>query len=183
MRKILQKLIEHLRDKGKIDLTETYIDATFVEAKKGGKKSAKQKSGKGSKIMAITDKKSLPLALSVESASPHESGLVEGAIRSRYTRDLPERIVGDKAYDSYPLDEELARRYGIELIAPHKSNRVAKRTQDGRTLRRYRKRWCVERFFSWIQHFRKVETRYERKPENFLGMVELVSIIIVMRSF
>lgn len=40
-KKILEKLVEHLREKGKINLAETYIDASFVEAKKGVKKSAK----------------------------------------------------------------------------------------------------------------------------------------------
>lgn len=41
MKKILEALVEHLRDKGKMDLAETFIDASFVKAKKGGLKSAK----------------------------------------------------------------------------------------------------------------------------------------------
>jgi len=52
-------------------------------------------------------------------------------------------LIGDKAYDSDPLDERL-RAEGIELIAPHKTNRVKPATQDGRKLRRYQRRWKIE---------------------------------------
>lgn len=59
----------------------------------------------------------------------------------------PESLIGDRAYDRDPLDEEL-RKQGIEMIAPHKSNRTKPKTQDGRRLRRYDRRWIVERFFA-----------------------------------
>lgn len=149
--------------------------------KKRGPKVGKTKCGKGTKVMAIVDNRSLPIALSVESAAPHESRLVEGTLRERYTQDFPHRLIGDKAYDSDVLDAQLARRYRIALIAPHKSNRVKPPTQDGRALRRYKRRWKIERFFAWLQRFRRVETRYEYKAENFLGMVQLASIIIMLR--
>ena len=131
--------------------------------------------------MAITDNSSLPLSLSIASASPHESQLVDTAIRERHTKDLPLRLIGDKAYDSDPLDARLAASYRIWLIAPHKSNRRKKATQDGRALRRYKRRWKVERFFAWLFHFRRVETRYEVKAENFLGIVQLASTVILLR--
>ncbi len=57
----------------------------------------------------------------------------------------PEKLIGDKAYDNDPLDEEQAEQ-GIEMIAPHKRNRVKPSTQDGRKLRRYQRCWLVERF-------------------------------------
>ncbi|NBU21833.1 hypothetical protein EBS43_10570 [bacterium] len=41
----------------------------------------------------------------------------------------------------------------------------------------------VERFFSWIQSFQRIETRYERDPENYFGFVQLASIIILLRRF
>lgn len=59
--------------------------------------------------------------------------------------DAPQNLVGDNAYDSDKLDSEL-RRYGIELIAPHRMNRK-NTTQDPRRLRRYRRRWKIERLF------------------------------------
>ena len=60
----------------------------------------------------------------------------------------------DAAYESDQLDAELAQR-GIELIAPHRRDRKRK-TQDGRPLRRYRRRWKVERLFAWLQNYRRV---------------------------
>ena len=50
-------------------------------------------------------------------------------------KEKPERLVGDKAYDSDPLDETL-KEQGIEMIAPHRNNRKKRKTQDGRKLRR-----------------------------------------------
>jgi transposase len=69
--------------------------------------------------------------------------------------EKPEKLVGDKAYDSDPLDQEMAA-LGIELILPHKRNRKKTKTQDGRKLRRYKRRWKVERFFAWIQNYRRI---------------------------
>ena len=92
-------------------------------------------------------------------------------------------IVGDKAYDSDPLDAELKKKFDIELVAPHKKNRVKPKTQDGRILKRYRKRWKVERTFSWLQNFRRVVNRYEYKVENFLAFVRLACIKILLRYF
>jgi transposase len=90
-------------------------------------------------------------------------------------------LIGDKAYDSDGIDPIIEEKYGVELIAPHKRNRKAPVTQDGRKLRRYKKRWKVERCFAWIQNYRKLVTRYERKAENFLAMVKLAAILILIR--
>ena len=59
--------------------------------------------------------------------------------------ELPERVIGDKAYDSDKLDDRLLNERNVMLIAPHKKNRKKPKTQDGRPLRRYRKRWKIER--------------------------------------
>ena len=56
-------------------------------------------------------------------------------------------MIGDRAYDSDPLDEKLLPQ-GVQLIAPHKYNRRKPRTQDGRQLRRYCRRWKIERLFA-----------------------------------
>jgi len=108
--------------------------------------------------------------------------LVEKTIEKRFLAQLPKRIIGDKAYDSDPLDRRL-KMVGIDLIAPHKVNRKKPKTQDGRPLRRYRKRWKVERFFAWLQNFRRITTRYEYHLQNFLGMVQLGCLIILTRFF
>lgn len=132
--------------------------------------------------MAVVTKKSQPLALSVFSATPFETTLVEQTIKQRFARAKIGRLVGDRAYDSDPLDEKLKAK-GIELIAPHKRNRRKPKTQDGRKLRHYRNRWTVERFFAYLQNFRKCVTRYERKAENFQSFVYLAAVIMYLRYF
>ena len=131
--------------------------------------------------MAITDGSSLPLAIHVESASPHEVTLVQDTLQASHAPGTPQRLVGDKAFDSDPLDAEL-KALGIEMIAPHRRNRKKPKTQDGRKLRRYKRRWKVERFFAWLGNFRKVVVRYERHAENYTGFVKLGCIVILLRA-
>jgi transposase len=67
------------------------------------------------------------------------------------------------------------------MIAPHrKSRKPENKTQDGRKLRRYKRRWKVERFFAHLQNFRRLVVRYDRKIEHFAGFVRLATIIILI---
>src|SRR5215470_15127803 len=101
--------------------------------------------------MAVADCAGLPLTIHTTSASPHEVSLVTDTLLEIFTGGSPERLIGDKAYDSDPLDEELATA-GIEMIAPHRGNRKKPATPDGRPLRRYRRGYKVERLFVWLQN-------------------------------
>ena len=130
--------------------------------------------------MAIADGAGLPIAACIASASPHEVTLVEETIDAGFLDLAPERLIGDRAYDSNGLDERLRQERGIELIAPHLKSRKLK-TQDGRPLRRYRRRWKIERLFAWLQNFRRLITRHERHAENFLGFLQLGCICILLR--
>ena len=132
--------------------------------------------------MAVADCSGFPISVYTTSASPHEVRLVEATLDEGFTNEEPERLIGDRAYDSDPLDEELAER-GIEMIAPHRNNRKKAPTQDGRPLRRYRKRWKVERLFAWLQNFRRLVVRYEYHTENYLGFVHLGCIVILLRCY
>ncbi len=107
--------------------------------------------------------------------------MVEATLAQRFLRAKPEKIIGDRAYDSDGLDQRLRQRHGVELIAPHKSNRRKAKTQDGRALRRYRRRWKVERLFAWLHNFRRLVTRWEYYEENFLAMVQLGCLVILLR--
>jgi transposase len=75
------------------------------------------------------------------------------------------------------------RRDGIEMIGPHRSNRSRRATQDGRRLRRYARRWLIERFFAWIQWQRRILVRWEYYPQNFLGFVQLACLVILFKRF
>ena len=147
---------------------------------KRGRQVGKTKRGKGTKIMGLADGHGLPLALRTESASPAEVKLVKATLEARVVADVPERLIGDKAYDSDRLDEQLMQEYGTELIAPNRQNRKTP-TQDGRPLRRDGRRWKIERLFAWLFNFRRLVVRYEYHAENFQGLVHLAAAVILLR--
>jgi transposase len=122
--------------------------------------------------MAVADRPGFPFAVYAVSATPPEVTLVPATLAVTFTAELPEGLIGDKAYDSDPLDIALAEA-GIERIAPHRANRKHPATQDSCPLRRYRRRWKIERFCAWLQNFRRLVVRPEYQTENFLGVVHL----------
>jgi transposase len=105
---------------------------------------------------------------------------VEAVLAGCFLDEVPERLIGDKAYDSDTLDQMLAEDYGIETISPNLSNRKQK-TQDGRPLHRYRSRWKIERVFAWMQNYSRLVTRWEYHIENFLGFVQLACLLMLLR--
>lgn len=142
----------------------------------------KTKRGKGTKLMAIANAHGLPVAVHTASASRYFVTLVEATVDATVTLGLPERLVGDRAYDCDPLDEKLAVD-DIELIAPHKCNRVKPATQDGRKLRRYKRRWKIERLFAWLGKFRRILIRWEYNDRRFTGFVHLACSMILLRRY
>jgi len=159
LREVLTDLANELRERGAIDESEAFIDATFASAKGGGDAIGPTKRGKGVKIMAIVDRHGLPLSVSTHAANHHEVTLVQLSFDFYMIEAKPERLIGDRAYDSDRLDSELSAQ-GVEMIAPNRSNREMK-TQDGRALRRYARRWIVQRFFAWLQWQRRLLVRWE----------------------
>ncbi|MEX2050658.1 MAG: IS5 family transposase [Steroidobacteraceae bacterium] len=182
LRDVLVALANELRERGALDERESFIDASFTMAKGGGDEIGPTKRGKGVKIMAIVDRHGLPLAVSTHAANHHEVTLVQLCFEFYMIEAKPENLIGDKAYDSDRLDEEL-RQEGVEIIAPHRQNRTRCKTQDGRRLRRYQRRWIIERFFAWMQWQRRLLVRWEFHPLNFLGFVQLASIVILLKQF
>jgi transposase len=161
-------------------LYECFIDGSFSKARGGGDGIGCTKAGKGVKIMVLVDARGLPVAVETTSASPHESQLVQQLFAFMLSDELPERIVGDKAYDSDRLDEELAG-VGIEMIAPHRGNRISP-TQDNRSLRRYKRRWIVERTLSWLQNFRRLCIRWEKSTTMFQGFLHMGCTLLLLKQ-
>ena len=154
--RLLQRLAEDLRDRGKIDLSDAFVDA-------------------------ICDRGGLPIAVHVASASPYEPHLVPATLDARFLPDLPWCLIGDRGYDSDGLDDLLMTQYGIEMIAANRRGRA--KTQDGRPLRGAKRRWKIERLFAWLHNCRRVVTRWERHVGNYLGMVQLACARILLRAF
>ena len=182
LRRMLVDLANTLRDEDTLDEQECFIDATFAPAKGGGDHVGLTKRGKGVKILAIVERHGLPLSVSTHAANHHEVTLVQLSFDFYMLEAKPEKLIGDRAYDSDELDQALAQQ-GIEMIAPHRANRVRRRTQDGRRLRRSERRWLVERFFAWIQWQRRLLIRWEYYAENFLGFVQLASMLVLLKQF
>ena len=164
----------------RVGFERMFCGRDFCSGQKRGRQVGKTKRGKGTKIMGLADGHGLPLALRTESASPAEVTLVKATLEERIVADVPERLIGDKAYDSDRLDEQLMQEYGTELIAPNKVNRRVP-TQDGRPLRRYVRRYKIERLFAWLFNFRRLVVRYEYHAENFQGLVHLAAAVILLR--
>ncbi len=139
----------------------------------------KTRRGLATKLMAIADRNGLPISATIASGERHEVRLVDDTVAERFTKEKPQRLIGDRAYDSAKLEEELAAQ-DIKLIAP-KKRKGSKRWPDGRELRRYKRRWKVERLFAWLLRFRRLTDRYEHNAENFLGFVHLGCLVILLR--
>ena len=171
-----------IEDREGYRLYECFIDGTFSKAKGGGDGIGVTKAGKGVKIMVLVDARGRPVSVTTGSASPHESKLVQGLLDFMISPDSPRRIIGDKAYDSDALDEDLDAE-DIEMIAPHrKSRKKANVTQDGRPLRRYKRRWTVERTIAWFQNFRRLCIRYEKSTMLFQGFLHLGCSLILLKQ-
>jgi transposase len=139
--------------------------------------------------MVVVDGAGVPLGDHLCSASPAEARLAEttlAAIRvgrrhhAGRPRQKPTRVIADKAYDSDPLRKRLRQR-GIELICPHKKNRVRPATQDGRALRRYRRRWIIERTIGWLGNYRRLVVRYDRSFPIYRAFFHIACFMIVLR--
>lgn len=123
------------------------------------------------------------MGVSVHAASPAEVTLVEETlkgVRVGKSPRKPRRLICDRAYDSDPLRARLAAR-GIEQVTPHRRNRTKPRRQDGRKLRRYKRRWKIERTIAWLGAFRRLLVRWERSDKLFLTFVHLACVLIVFR--
>jgi transposase len=139
--------------------------------------------------MVVVDGAGLPLGDHLHSASPSEVKLVEATLaairvgrrhRAGCPRQKPIRLIADRGYDSDPLRAQLAKR-GIELIVPHRKNRRKPPTQDGRALRRYKRRWIVERTFAWLGNFRRLVVRYDRSLTIYQAFFHIACFMIVLR--
>ena len=137
--------------------------------------------------MVVVDGAGIPLGVQLGSASPAEVKLAESTLaqisvpqkRGR-PRSRPLRVIADRAYDSDPLRWRLLQR-GILLISPHRRGRRKLSLNDGRSLRRYRNRWKIERTFAWLGNFRRLLVRYDYHLEIYQAFFHLACLIITLR--
>lgn len=138
--------------------------------------------------MVVADGNGIPLGILLCSATPNEVKLIERTLQQirvpKIGRGRPRthvsRLIYDKAADSDKLRLRL-KTHGTDLITPHKVNCVKPPLQDGRKLRRYRRRWKIERTNAWILDFRHCVVRHDREITMFTAYVLLACIVIALR--
>lgn len=109
--------------------------------------------------------------------------LTERTLDAAFVRKLPPRLIADKAWDGGALSDRLARERGIDLIAPkRRGGTESNRVQDRRKLRRYKRRWKIERLFAWLKRSRRIATRWESKAENYLGFLQIACMVLLLRT-
>jgi putative transposase len=154
----------------------------------------------GTKRHILTDRKGIPLSAVISSASTHDIKLVTDVIdnvvirrpsfkyRNRRIRRLQQHLCLDKGYNSEQQEMELIKRgYVLHIPIKKKKNKGTNNEKDVTrsipNVKKYSpKRWVVERTNSWHNRFRKLFTRYEKKSENYLGLVQFSCCIIIYRK-
>ncbi len=133
------------------------------------------------KLELVVDQRGRPLTVLTAAANHPEVSLALPTLArlpARLRRGTP--VIADRAYDSDSLRQQVAS-LGMTLIAPHRRGRRKPATTDGRRLRRYRRRWIIERTFAWLQRFRRVETRRDFYSFIYHGFVNLAGVLINKR--
>ena len=141
-------------------------------------------------LMAVVDGNGIPLNVEVESAATYEGHVAEKTVggitikkRGKQAKRLvPTRVISDKGYDDDGLRKTFADK-GIDLIVPYRVNRVNRPYEDGRKLRRYKRRWKVERTNAWFKNFRRVAVRWDRSLTAYKGFVHIACICITLMKF
>jgi len=138
--------------------------------------------------MVVVDGQGIPLGGTLASASPSEVKLIEATLdqvkvprggRGRPRKRMP-RLIADKGYDSDPLRKRLKQR-GIDLICPHRRNRTKPKLQDARKLRRYRRRYKIERTFAWLGRNRRLARDYEGRAAVAAAFMHIATIQLLIR--
>ncbi len=128
----------------------------------------------GNKLSALVDRNGLPLACTVFPANIHDSRLYEPTLEAFAIPDVqvhPSIISADAAYDSREIRQYNRKRRIKSNIPVNPRSRI--HPKRGRPFwfdpELYKKRSAIERFFSWIEAFKKITPRYERYEHSFLG--------------
>jgi transposase len=135
------------------------------------------------KLEVVVDATGLPLGMAVDAANVSECELLLPALRD-IPVEVPEGtpVIVDKGHDSDPLRDDL-KAEAYEPIIPHRKNRVRASSNDGRRLRRYSRRWVVERTNAWLHCYRGIAVRWSHYVYMYAGLVYLAFIHMALQRF
>jgi len=131
----------------------------------------RSRGGRNTKIHALADAKGRLIAILLTGGEAHDRPVAERLI----CRVAPPKcMLGDKAYDSAELREELDEQ-GTKPVIPNRSNRK----QPFRFSKpAYKLRWRIEAAFNRLKDFRRIATRYDKLARNYLGSVCLAAALV-----
>lgn len=168
-------MLDWLARHDQIDWSRAVVDSCSVRAVCGGSQTGPNptdRAKRGSKRHVICDGRGVPLAVLLTGANRHDSqealSLVDAVPPLQGKRGRPRRrpdcVLGDRAYDAEAIRQGLRVRHSLPLIA-------VRRTKHGSGLGRFR--WVVERTFAWLNQFRRLRVRYDKRAdihEAFLSL-------------
>ena len=160
------------------------MQGTSVRIKKTGKNPT-DRFKQGVKRSILTDSRGIPIGIVIAPANWHDSTILVQTIRSipirrpKPTQRKPQHICLDKAYDADWIQVVLS----VLGFIPHIARREfsSRKLKDHYGRRRKPKRWVVERSHSWLNRYRGILIRWEKKPEDYLALVHLVAGVMCFR--
>ena len=121
--------------------------------------------------------------MTIDGANRHDMRMVEATVdsipikRPKPTKNNPQGLCLDKGYD-YDDVRELAKEFGYTL-------HLRTRGEEAQAIKREAgfkaRRWVVERTHSWMNRFRRLLIRWEKKAANYLALLHLVCGLITYR--
>jgi putative transposase len=151
-----------------------------------GKKTGKNPTDRGKlgvKRSVLTDGRGVPLGVAVAGANAHDQRLFRATLdnlairRPRPKARCPQHLCCDKGYDAASLRHEARRRRYRPHIKSRGEEQTAKRTRGRRA-----RRWVVERIASWINRFRRILIRWEKKAANYEAMLHFAFAYVTWRQ-
>ena len=130
----------------------------------------RSRGGRNTKIHALADAKGRLIAILLTGGEAHDCPVAGRLMR----RECNRPNLGDKAYDSAELREELDEQ-GTTSVIPNRSNRKQPFTFSKRL---YKLRWRIEAAFNRLKDFRRIATRYDRLARNYLASVCLAAALV-----
>jgi len=137
------------------------------------------------KIGMAVEQKGVPVGVLTDAANVGEPDLAQRLLEQMPPEvETPQGapVLADRGFDSDTLREELADE-GFELLAPHRKNRTRPSGNDGRKMRRYRRRYVVERTFAWLHSYRRLLVRHEYYSFVYDGFLYLACALIAVGQF
>ena len=163
------------------------MDGAMTKAPLGGERTGRNPTDRGklgTKRSLLVEANGVPVGLAVEGANRHDKKVAEATLESivadrpEPTPESPQGMCLDKGYD-YDDTRELVREFGFTA-------HVRARGEEAKELKREAgqkaRRWVVERTHSWMDRFRRILIRWEKKVENYFGMLHFVCAWITYRS-